>query len=360
MDILEIKRQLANVNYSSAIDRYNYLKQRFFTEYSAAANMEEQAVQEWFQDNIINEVNENPIEEQETLTNELFEQVRNALIETLNGNRQLQQKRAELRQQANEKKSFGTKFFQQEANDILSEDELKQYVLQQLSMMKGANKGFTIEDIVNQVKSYRNKALLSKGGVRSSYKSYGRATKGYFREAMVFNAFSKMSELLDQKTTTVMAVGSEKVNGKDTLYDTYISFLNNITGNFNLMATENVDIGYGMQVKSWIAPWEADPVSYWNNKYGFSVGSRADLLNRYQSEVGEMWNWIKGVLFLEKYATKAIGENQLGWITGRSFYWTADLISNFRAMNYYLAFNKRSKGGLSATVSWQQEPAFDN
>lgn len=360
MDALEIKRQLANVSYSQAIDRYNYLKQRFFIEYSAAANMEEQAVQEWFQENIINEVNENPIEDQEDLTNQLFEQIRAALIETLDGNRQLQQKRTELRQLAVERKNYGSKMFQQEANNILSEDELKQYVIQQLSTMQGANKGFTIEDIVNQVKSYRNKALLSKGGVRSSYKSYGRATKGYFREAMVFNAFSKLSELLEQKTIPVMATGSEKINGKDTLYDTYISFFNNISGNFNLMTTENVDIGYGMQVKSWIAPWEADSLSYWNSKYGFSVGSRADLLSRYQSEIGEMWNWIKGVIFLERYATKAIGENQLGWITGRSFYWTADLIANFRAMNYYLAFNKRSKGTLSATVSWQQEPAFDN
>jgi len=43
-------------------------------------------------------------------------------------------------------------------------------------------------------------------------------------------------------------------------------------------------------------------------------------------------------------------------VTGKNFYWTADLIANFRAMNYFLAFGYREEKNLSPSVNWQLVP----
>jgi hypothetical protein len=129
-----------------------------------------------------------------------------------------------------------------------------------LSAQKGprggslATSGVSIEDILNQVRSYRNKVYIGSAGRRTSSKHYKRTTKGYLREAVVHKAFSDLTDWLDQKT--VLHAGSRKSSSSiDTVYDEYIDFLNSVEGSFYANVNENIDAGYGLQVKSWIAPW---------------------------------------------------------------------------------------------------------
>jgi hypothetical protein len=54
-------------------------------------------------------------------------------------------------------------------------------------------------------------------------------TKGYYQEALIYKAFSAMANSLDAQLTALPA-GAIKVDGKDTLYDTYLRFFNQIDG----------------------------------------------------------------------------------------------------------------------------------
>lgn len=351
MNSSAIFAQLQGVTYSEAIDRYNYLKTRFFVEYSAVANTEERILREQVENDIASEINENPIEGQEGLTESLYTDIARIMANKLEG---VKGQRRNIKALYQQSKSKGMKAAAELGELLMPEEELADYVKTSLSSM-GIGSGFSVEDIVNQVRSYRNKIILTR--TNTSAASYIRSTKGYYREALVYQAFSKLADHLD--SMPVISAGAIKnKSGKDTLYDTYISFLNNVTKNFELLVNDNVDVGYGIQSKSWTAPWESDKVGYFNAKYGFSIGSRADLLSR--SGLGEMdcnlYTWVKGVQFLEQFAVEAIGENQLGFVTGKNFYWTADLIATFRAMNYFLAFGYRSEKKLSPSVSWQTPP----
>jgi hypothetical protein len=55
--------------------------------------------------------------------------------------------------------------------------------------------------------------------------------KGYYREALVHEAFSKLSELLDSRTVAI-STGSKTYSDKnvDTIYDEYINFFGNLDG----------------------------------------------------------------------------------------------------------------------------------
>lgn len=351
MNSSAIYAQLQNVTYSQAIDRYNYLKTRFFVEYGIVANTEEKAIQEQIENEIVADINNNPIEGQQALTETLYQDIAKVMAEKLDG---VKGARRNVKALYKESKSKGMKAAAELGEMLMPEEELADYVKTSLSMM-GIGAGFSIEDIVNQVRSYRNKIILTR--TNTSAASYIRSTKGYYREALVYQAFAKLMDHLD--TMPVIAAGAIKdKSGKDTLYDTYIGFLKDASKGFSALINEQVDVGYGLQSKSWSAPWESENIGYFNAKYGFSIGSRADLLAR--SGLGESmsnpYSWVKGVMFLEQCATEAIGENQLGFITGKNFYWTADLIANFRAMNYFLAFGYREGKGLSPSVSWQTTP----
>lgn len=346
-----IYAQLQNVTYSSAIDRYNYLKTRFFLEYSSIANQEEKILIDQIENEIVAEINNNPIENQELIVESLYEDIQKIMISKLEGKKE---QRRDIKNLQKISQTKAKEAARQLGEQLLPEEELRQYVLQSLSSM-GINSGFSIEDIVNQVRSYRNKIILTK--TNTSAKRYVTSTKGYYREALVYKAFYELEKYLD--TIPVISAGDIKnKKGQDTLYDTYISFFNNIKENFNALVNESVDISYGIQSKSWTAPWETDNVNYFNQKYGFSVGNRSDMLNAsgLKDKASNAWSWTQGVLYLEKNAVEAIGENQLGWVTGNNFYWTSDLISYFRAMNYFLAFGYSENKNLSPSVKWQQQP----
>ena len=346
----EIFVQLQNVSYSKAIDRYNYLKQRFFFEYGATADMEEERLIDYVENEIVNDINNNPIEGQQAIVEDLLQTVATTMADRLKGVKN----RKDIKKLYQQSKRQGLIAANQLGESLLSEQELADFIKTRLASM-GVGTGFSIEDILNQVRSYRNKIILTQ--TNTSAKSYIRSTKGYYREALVYKAFAKLTDYID--TMPVLSTGATKnKKGQDTLYDTYISFLKNVEGDFQALVNEQVDVGYGIQSKSWSAPWETETIGYFNAKYGFSVGNRADLLagSGLNNTLSNLYTWTKGVLYLEQMAVQAIGENQLGFVTGKNFYWTADLIANFRAMNYFLAFGYREAKSLSPSVNWQLVP----
>jgi hypothetical protein len=76
----------------------------------------------------------------------------------------------------------------------MSEEELASYVKANL-VSQGVGGGFDISDIVNQVRSYRNKLILTRSN--ASAKSYNRSTKGYYREAIIYKAFSQLGNYVE-------------------------------------------------------------------------------------------------------------------------------------------------------------------
>ena len=342
--------QLRNITYSEAIDHYNYLKQRFFMDFATAADKTEKEVEEFFTNEIVREINDNPIEGQEQQAENLLNQIRNNLVSKVQGSSQgLQTLRNDLREQARQKTAMGQEAWQKGAESLMSAEELKKTIVR--SLPTGS---FEISDILNQVRGYRNKWIATRDN--SNYKYYKRSVKGYYREALVHEAFSKLSELLDSRTVAI-STGSKTYSDKnvDTIYDEYINFFGNLDGQFDLLINKNIDTGYGIQTKSWITPWTQSPEYLPAWKY--SIGSKAALLN--QLSVEEKMSWIKSTIALERMAIEAIGQNQAGFVTGDSFYWTGDLIGKFRQQEYYLAFVFTAKNHqITKTVSWQKEQNF--
>jgi hypothetical protein len=160
-------------------------------------------------------------------------------------------------------------------------------------------KGVSINDILNQVRGYRNKAIfLEKPTMKKNYKYYKTSTKGFIREAMVYKAFSKLSEHLNGKTVVIHAGDMKNAAGKDTIFDGFLDFFNNIEGSFNISVNEDADAalgtGFGFQSKSWIAPWEKGGF-----KRSFGISGQAGLLKLFEGSSSlETYSWIHGVLFL--------------------------------------------------------------
>ena len=351
MTYAQVVSELSGVTYSKAIDHYSALRNSFLTQYSLAAQESVAEISKIFQEEIINEINQEGIEEQEKLADELFSQVRDAVIMQLEGNSSLQKLRSNLIEQNKNKKNKGTEEFQRGLNEILSEEKLKELTLESLRKYGGSENGFDPIDIINQVRSYRNQLILVR--TNKSAKYYKRSTKGYFREALVHKAFSHLSQHLDGKISNI-STGSMKIGGKDTVYDEFIDLFNNVEGSFHQTVTEQFDsnTGFGIQSKSWIAPWEKNE----NNPYArYGMSGQAQLFN-YLTTLNygcNTWSWIKGVQFLEGYLISAIGPRQVGFVTGKNFYWTGELIANFRQMNYFYAFIFNNSHKATSSTSWQ-------
>lgn len=352
MTYSQVLNELSSVTYSEAITHYNNLKTSFLVQYSFAAQESVAEIEKIFQDEIIQEINNENIEEQIKLTDALFEKVRDAVIEQLKGNKELNNLRSQLIQQGKSKKNKAMNELELGLNMILSEERMKELVLQSLSKYSAATNGFDINDILNQVRSYRNKLILVR--TNSSAKYYKRSSKGYFREALVHKAFSRISEHLDGKVSAISTGSLKNASGKDTVYDEFVDLLNNVTSSFSEVITETFDsgTGFGIQSKSWTAPWERET----ENPFArYSMSGQAELFN-YMNKLHyncNTWSWIHGIKFLENHLISAIGTRQVGFVTGQNFYWTCDLIANFRQINYFYAFIFDKEHRATSSTSWQ-------
>lgn len=353
MTYSQVLNELDSVTYSNAISHYNNLKSTFLSQYASAAKKNAAEIEKIFQEEIISEIDKEGIEEQVALADDLFEQVRNAVISQLNGNKELGVLRQKLIQQGKSKKNRATAEFQSGLNSILSEDKMKEMILQSLSKYGAVKNGFDISDILNQVRSYRNRLILIRTNASAKY--FKRSSKGYFREALVHKAFSRISDHLDNKVVALSTGSIKNASGKDTVYDEFIDLFNNLESSFQEIISERFDentSGFGIQSKSWVAPWERDSENPWA-RYGMS--GQAELFN-YMNKLHyncNTWSWIHGVKFLENHLISAIGPRQVGFVTGKHFYWTGELIANFRQMNYFYAFVFNKQHKATSSTSWQ-------
>ena len=308
------------------------------------------SAQENFEHLVINEINQSPIEDQQGLIEALLEEVRGAIVKKIENIDQssLKNLRSKMRSTSKSKQSKGQMEIQKEINNLFSEEEMYQHIITYLSAYGDIdNNGFSVNDIMDQVRSFRNKVILNQ---RASAKYYARSGKGFFREALVHEAFSQLAGALDPKIINIHAGSKKNAQGKDTIYDEYIDFFNNVETSFDKQISLNANLGFGIQSKSWIAPWEKSSGATQWSRYG--IGSKKSLLDEFQNHSRSLTP-INSVFFLEKKMIEAMGSRQVGFVSGRKFYWTCDLISEFRRINYYLAFVYDRKWQPTATVSWQ-------
>jgi hypothetical protein len=87
------------------------------------------------------------------------------------------------------------------------------------------------------------------------------------------------------------------------------------------------------------------------------MGGQAALLNLFNDLNPSQLNtyaWIKGVKFLENHLISAIGPRQAMFTTGSGFYWTYELISNFRQKEYFYVFVFNKEHKATSSTSWQK------
>lgn len=347
--------QLQPIKYNQAIDRYNYLKTRFLNEYATAANVEDEAAQEEFEKHLATTINTDVQKlHQLAEVKGLYQDILALMKQKMSNDKGMSKSISEIKRtyKSKERGAKAKAIKQAEAlgETLISETELKDFIVKSLSRYQ-VGTSFAIDDILAQVKGYRTRVLTRS----SSMKRAIDITKGYYQEALVYKAFEQFSSTLDAQLN-VLAAGAVKVQGKDTLYDTYLRFFQKLDNtNFSQIVTDKLDTGYGLQSKSWTLPWLDERVSQFSNiKYGFSLGRRDALLSGsgLKNNTSDIYTWFQGVSFLERHAVEALGENQVGFITKNGFIWTADMISYFRAMDYFLAFGYKENKPLSPVVSW--------
>ena len=370
----EIYRQISGVHYSEAISHYNLLKDRFFKELAITSGVSKDYAIKTFQEQIIDQFNNQNYQILENLqeTNKLYDDLEIALLDAFRGDGKstLRAQRDELRAKYGSEFNKDNQALLQEAENLFSNEQLEKIIWEHLYTAYGVTRGMGVDisDIFNRMASFRNKVFVQKviqrqGGKTAHARSAG-STKGYFREAMIHKSFYELFNFLDSSLPeySLMHTGGTATFGKQGEMDEYINFLGAIQ-NYNRQITQEVDSGYGIQSKSYIAPWKRDFIDPSVQNYLFGVGSRANLLKSFLSESertpGCSPGWIANVNYLgrKENTLSALGKSNIFYGTGDGMYFTADLIEKFRSRNYFLSFIfVRSENGWipNSSITWQQ------
>lgn len=346
--------QLQTIHYNEAVERYNNLRTWFLSEFSAAARNEDANIRAAVEEQIAQEINSKSLEaEVPHITKELYtilDEALSAAISDGKAREKIKKIKTEYKTGQEKAKKEAIKQAEILGEALLPEEELRKIITETLSKLQ-VGSTFSIDDILAQVKGYRTRYLT-----RSKSKKHAiNITKGYYQEALIYQAFLRIAETLESPLS-VLDAGAIKVDGKDTLYDTYLRFADHLQkSEFQQIISEQLDLGYGLQSKSWKIPI-TDNEADWKAlryKYGFNLGSRQALLasSGLKGEPFVETLWLRGVQFLEQQAVEAIGKNQVGFVVPGGFIWTADLITNFRSNQYYLAFGQ-TKDSFSSSAIW--------
>lgn len=349
---------LGKVTYKTAIDHYRELKDSFLRDYSSTAQISMTEAEQMFLQQINNEITNNPIGEQESLMKSILDEVQVAIVDKISGSDQnkIKNLRSKLRSKKTRKARQADQELQKGLNEIVNEQELYNIVMNKVRT-SFSTQGFDVTDVLDQVRSYRDRVILQ---ANSSQKYYIRAGKGFIREGLLNGVISNALDYIDTWRTPVYhsAGPGTGANNKKSIYDLYIDFFQDAEKSH--VVTDSLSIGgagYGVQSKSWLVPWEVhDQPTTWSR---YSIGNREALLSQLLAEKRGYATWVQGVYFLEKHAIEALGSRQVLWGTGTSLIWTYKMIEWFRKMNYYLAFvySKRNNA-LTKSVSWQPYTAL--
>lgn len=352
--------QLGPITYNKAIKHYSNLKNSFLKDYNRVAKETYGELQKQVETEIAKgfQTGDRSMEEvvQKT-TKQLYEDVA-LLLETklkdANKTADIKKLRAAYKTKSKREQDKAVSEAKKLGEELLPDNELKKIIVESLSRLQ-VGSSFDASTILEQVRGYRTKYLSRSTAKKRSID----ITKGFYQEALVHKAFGQLLDHLDE-TIDVMHTGAQKVNNLETVYDEYIRFSDQLNSSFTKTVSYNLNIGYGLQSKPWKIPitGQKEAWALTNNKYGFGIGSRAELLAAMlagldpdNKEFNER-NWLYGVKFLEQAAITAIGPRQLGYIVPKGFIWTADLITNFRANQYYLAFRVTQSNKFSKVAAW--------
>lgn len=351
MTYAEVQDKLSAVHYTIARQYYYQKKNEFLGQYTKSLKEDQQQFSKDYVDKFVNEINTGSFHREAfNLSNKLVEILNTALINALDSNpSEIKELEQICKDNANKLTEKGRQVLLQKLKESFGLDNLQQVIednLQEFKKMTGG--GVSPTDILSWshsylVRAYYNRILEKKTNVNNAQLA------GYFEEALVHKATMRLTEHLKNKTA-VFHTGSIKMNYNnktiDTVFDEYINFASdNLEKSFREsinMEERTLNQGFGFQVKLRNAPWMVKSPSKW-----YPISSNAALFGLWQNKR----SWIEGIYFLEKNMTKIFGDN-VAYILGNNFYWTADMIRRFREMGYYVAFHY-TKQGFSSSAGWE-------
>lgn len=362
---MSVMSQLKAIQYTSAQEHYKNLKEEFLQQYSMVSQRTEDELIEEF----LNQFKDlSDVSRQEEVMKAVMEELSQVIHERLSKNNKnaiygAQQNQTAYQTFQNLKKDTKTisKEIQEFSQQLISAEELKDLLLKHVPTKRDSGVDYT--DLLNNMRGAVNKILKQQTLRKISLKHFVKSAKGYLHEAVIhemlkdFNA--KLTNQFWANTSTLHAGAKKGKNNLDTPYDHWIDLFNQAERSFTAHAQEDLNIGYGFQTKSWIAPWDKTN-SYIKN---FHIGSRKGVYNEIMGKTNnaslqEKHRWLVGLRLLEQKFKEVIGERQVGYFTGNKFYWTHELIRKFRSNDYFYNFvynkDKNGKAVATSSIAWQQ------
>lgn len=345
------QQNLIKVNYNEAIQYYQQQKQLFLSYYKQLANEEDVNAEKKFVAKMAEELNSETVDDEYNKALSLLKNLGNAFTDKS----QLKTLREKANKLSLQSKMTGEQILNEITNELVSTEEFYNLVKESINSY---GEGFCSKDILIRARSYVRALIQQRIINRRSHnpKIMDRASKmkGYYREGLAYKALSKILYTLGENPPVeIKSMGAE-----NTSVDTLIRFNPQY---FQTVVSENIgeNLSFGMQEKSWKDPWAKE--GYFqsiSNKAAviYSVGSRQDLLNNLENKN----SWIAGVNYLGQtnQIKSAIGPNNILYLTGSQFYFTADLITQMRLNSFYLAFVfSPSEYKATSEITWQQRMA---
>lgn len=366
----QIAAQLSGVTYEDAINYYRIQKEQFKNQYLEAAEEIRREAAAKDIDEVIAKINtKNDFQGRAFgAATDIIKNLEAAFAENLEGD--ISQLSALIQNEKNEYSKISTKGRQALIDYVAARYdlyEITRMITTELSKMNLPSEGASINDLLSWSRSilYARVFYTVKGTYKAGAFEGRKITgAGYFEEALVHKAFSELGEKLQKHVS--MMTGSAKIkSGKynvDSIFDEYINFLSDV-GNLQESFTSSIDPeqptilkeGFGIQSKIWSAPWDLKSVR---------EGGKLPPVKKIASNTklyqvwSDQYSWIKGILFLEKHVREALGDN-VGYMLGNQFYWTYELIQQFRQYQYYLAFHFEKNAETKryepdSTIAWEQ------
>lgn len=345
---------LYSINYKQAVNHYNNMKREFLNQYAKIARETNLSILENdFITKFSKEVEEESVEAELEKAKSLFSNI----AKTMTQRQDKKQQNINLSKARKEAKKF-QKIGEQElellAHMLISEEEMKNIVSESLAHY---GSGFESVNILQQARSYMREVVRARVIPKSGGKfgtnnprilSRAQKTKGYFREALVYTALSKVLQVAENSNV----VSIKPMGQENTKIDTLIQF-----SNFNYSENISLPIHFGVQDKSWIRPWTEKAkyqVTSEKARYFYTIGNNSELCK--EALADGYTTWAQGVYFLSKQNNpqRAIGEKNVLYVLGDGVVFTSDLISQMRQNKYFIAFIYRfNQQQITPTITWQ-------
>lgn len=380
-----------NSNYSTAISNYATQRQQFIQSLKSKTIKDETDFIEQLNNTIAQEVMSGELgEEFDKAFAAIHDKVEEIIVKQLEGKNTLadiqnlipafQQK---LKSGRNEKgedlnkvnlKNFYNRLIE-DIEQFLSTNEMTRDYIQKVILSENLNpSAATSEVVLNQFYGYARRVMfsfLTGQKTQISTKKYKSSLKGYYKEDLLTDGLTKI--LKDsglqaygtgatpnesgQQIEMDIFIGKSSSSGSGKMSKELLEKLSKYTGS-NAVASSTMEepSNIGMQSKSWIEPWANSNVI--GNRKFLSVGSRSKLLNSLAPQ--GLYDWHDGALMASENLQQILGINNVLFSTGNGVIWTADLISKFKIMQYYLAFYISKKNHrATGEVVWEQDPGHN-